>query len=43
VVIQLYTTPAIYGISNKLSPMEWNVRGDFIHNLNKGIANLTWK
>ncbi|MBN1857622.1 ABC transporter substrate-binding protein [Candidatus Bipolaricaulota bacterium] len=43
VVIQLYTTPALYGVSGELSDMEWNVRGDFIHSLDKGIMNLTYK
>ena len=43
IVIQLYTTPALYGISGQLTNMEWNVRGDFIHNLSKGIMNLQYK
>lgn len=43
VVIQLYTTPALYGIAGNLKNMEWNVRGDFIHSLNKGIMSLSYK
>ncbi len=43
VVIQLYTTPALYGIAGNLKNMEWNVRGDFINSLNKGIMNLSYK
>jgi peptide/nickel transport system substrate-binding protein len=43
VVIQLYTTPALYGIAGNLKNMEWNVRGDFVHGLNKGIMNLGYK
>jgi ABC-type transport system substrate-binding protein len=43
VVIQLYTTPALYGVAGDLSNVEWNVRGDFGHGLNKGIMNLRYK